>query len=75
MREVPPVPAKGEPRSISTGTAARLLGCDASTVRRAITRGELDAYRLGRRGMYRLDPAALHTFKRSAYSPQEPSTG
>ena len=44
--------------------AARLVGCDASTVRRAIRRGELDAYRLGRRGMYRIDVAALRDWAR-----------
>ena len=66
-------PVAGALRSISTGTAARLVGCDASTVRRAITRGELDAYRLGRRGMYRIDVAALRDWARSAHEPKEPT--
>ena len=71
MHAMPPV--TGALRSISTGTAARLVGCDASTVKRAIARGELDAYRLGRRGMYRIDVAALRDWARPAHDLEEPT--
>ena len=63
---------QGAPRSISTGAAARLVGCDASTVRRAVTRGELDAYRLGRRGMYRIDVVALREWARPVQEDTRP---
>jgi excisionase family DNA binding protein len=41
-------------RSLSTGAAAREAGCERSTIRRAIERGELSAVRLGPTGNYRI---------------------
>ena len=37
-------------RTISVGTAARLLNLHPSTIRRALQRGDLDGYRAGERG-------------------------
>lgn len=44
---------------ITTGAAAALAACHRTTVYRAITDGELEAVRLGRRGDYRIAPEAL----------------
>ena len=50
----------------------RLVGCDSSTVRRAVTRGELPAYRLGARGMYRIDVVALREWARPVQEDTRP---
>jgi excisionase family DNA binding protein len=47
-------------RTITVGTAARLTGYHPATIRRALQRGDLDGYRAGRRGMYRIRPDALN---------------
>jgi len=68
MREVltPSKSGLGGPRSVLTGTAARLVDCHPATVRRAIERGDLEAYRLGARGAWRITPDALHRWAHTA---------
>lgn len=44
----------GPRRFLSTGAAARVLGCHPTTVVRMVERGELSAHRLGGHGHYRL---------------------
>jgi excisionase family DNA binding protein len=58
-------------RTLSVGTAARLLGLHPSTIRRALKSGELEGYRAGRRGMYRIPPDALDTWVRPAHQEDE----
>ena len=55
----PPLPVVARRSLISTGTAARLAGCHPTTVWRAIERGELQAFRLGANGDFRLRAEAL----------------
>jgi excisionase family DNA binding protein len=71
LREVliPPVPSV--PRSITVGTAARLTGYHPATIRRALQRGDLEGYRAGARGMYRIPPRALQDWLRPAHDPEE----
>jgi excisionase family DNA binding protein len=61
----------GMRRSISVGTAARLLGYHPATIRRALARGDLERYRAGKRGMYRIPPGALDDWLRPAHNPEE----
>jgi excisionase family DNA binding protein len=61
----------GVPRSITVGTAARLTGYHPATIRRALQRGDLEGYRAGARGMYRLNPEALAAWLRPARNPEE----
>jgi len=56
---------------ISTGAAATVAGCHPTTIRRAIDRGELEAYRLGERGDRRLTMEALTRWLRPAHDPTE----
>jgi excisionase family DNA binding protein len=58
-------------RTISVGTAARLTGLHASTIRRALLRGDLEGYRPGRRGMYRIPADALEAWLRPACDTNE----
>jgi excisionase family DNA binding protein len=51
---------------LSTGSAAALAGCHRVTIVRAIHAGELEAVRLGKRGGYRIRPAALNDWIRPA---------
>lgn len=44
---------------LSSGAAARIVGCDRTTITRAIHAGELEAVRLGRRGHFRIRRTAL----------------
>jgi excisionase family DNA binding protein len=53
-------------RSISVGTAARITGLHASTIRRALLRGDLEGYRTGRRGPFRIPAGALDAWIRPA---------
>ncbi len=50
-----------------TGAAARIVQCDPATVRRAVIRGELPAYRLGPRGAYRIRVDELPRWARPAH--------
>jgi excisionase family DNA binding protein len=60
-----------EPRQFLTvKRAADITDCHPATVRRAIERGELDAVRLGRRGSYRIRPAALGDWLTPAHNPK-----
>ena len=67
---IPPMTSGGS-RPVLTGAAARLVGAHPATVRRAIERGELEAYRLGPRGAWRITEEALREWARSAPSPEE----
>jgi excisionase family DNA binding protein len=58
-------------RSVGVRTAARLVGVHESTVRRALQSGELEGYRAGRRGMYRIPPEAIAAWIRPAHDPGE----
>jgi excisionase family DNA binding protein len=55
-------PKAVERRSLSTGAAARRVGCHPTTVLRAIQRRELEAVRLGARGNYRISREALEAW-------------
>ena len=68
VRDLPasPYPVSSGSRPVLTGVAARIAGCDASTVRRAAAKGELPAYRLGPRGAWRIAPEALREWARTA---------
>jgi hypothetical protein len=68
----PPTAGTGEPRSVLTGTAARLAPCHPATVRRAIERGDLEAFRLGPRGAWRITPDALHRWRRTPQAGENP---
>lgn len=46
-------------RLLTTGAAAAAAGCSRATVLRAIERGELPAFRLGRHGDHRIEAEAL----------------
>jgi len=59
-------------RTISVGTAARLLNLNPSTIPRALQRGDLEGYRAGARGMYRIPRNALDDWLRPARNPEEP---
>jgi len=65
MREI-----SGE-RTITVGAAARITGFHPATVRRALLRGDLEGYRAGTRGMFRIPRQALETWIRPAHDPQE----
>lgn len=71
LREVLTPPLLGVPRSITVGTAARLTGYHPSTIRRALQRGDLEGYRAGARGMFRIPPEALHEWLRPAHEEGE----
>jgi excisionase family DNA binding protein len=58
--EVPPLTA---------GQVAQRAGCSRVTVWRAIDRGELEAYRLGARGTYRVRPEAVEAWLQPARTP------
>ncbi len=64
----------GVPRSITVGAAARLTGYHPATIRRALQRGDLEGYRAGRRGMYRIPANALDDWLRPARNPEERTT-
>lgn len=49
--------------SVRIATAARLLDCDDSTIRRLVRSGALDAHRLGKRGL-RVYVDAIETYQR-----------
>lgn len=68
MHEVLTLPRK---RTITVGAAARLVGCHPATVRRALLRGDLEGYRAGQRGMYRIPHGALEAWLRPAHNPEE----
>jgi excisionase family DNA binding protein len=55
----------------TAGAVAQLVGCHPVTVRRAIDRGELDAFRLGTRGTYRIRPEALNDWLRPVANPKD----
>jgi excisionase family DNA binding protein len=59
--------------ALSTGEAAALASCHATTILRAIERGELHAYRLGPHGDHRIEAAALAKWLRPAHDPEEPA--
>jgi excisionase family DNA binding protein len=63
---LPPKTAVPERRLLRTGAAARRAGCDRGTIRRAIEKGELIAFRLGAHGNYRIPVDALEQWKRPA---------
>jgi excisionase family DNA binding protein len=52
--------------------AARRAGCSRATVWRAIDRGELEAFRLGARGFYRIRPEALENWMQPAHTETNP---
>ena len=58
-------------RTISVGAAARLTGLHPSTIRRALLRGDLDGYRAGKRGMYRIRPEAIAEWIRRAHESED----
>ena len=51
---------------LTAGAVAQLVGCHPVTVRRAIDRGDLHAVRLGPRGTFRIDRAAIEAWLRPA---------
>ena len=51
---------------MSTGAAATVAGCHQTTILRAIEKGELPAFRLGRHGDFRIEPEALSEWMRPA---------
>ena len=51
---------------MSVEAAARLVGVSPSTVRRALVRGDLEGYRAGQRGQFRIPPEALEQWIRPA---------
>ena len=57
-------------RTLTVGIAARLTGYHPATIRRALQRGDLNGYRAGRRGMYRIRPAALDAWIQPAHDPR-----
>ena len=73
LREVltPPKAQGGGSRSITVGTVARLAGYHPATIGRALLRGDLEGYRAGRRGMFRIRPEALNEWLRPAHDPEE----
>jgi excisionase family DNA binding protein len=58
-------------RSITVGTAARLTGYHPATIRRALMRGDLEGFRAGQRGMYRIPAGALDDWLRPAHNPKD----
>jgi excisionase family DNA binding protein len=70
LREVL-TPPLGVPRSITVGAAARLTGYHPSTVRRALLRGDLEGYRAGARGEFRIRPEAIEGWLRPAHEEGE----
>jgi excisionase family DNA binding protein len=61
----------GGERTISVGAAARITGLHPATVRSALLRGDLEGYRAGTRGMFRIPRRALETWIRPAHNPEE----
>jgi excisionase family DNA binding protein len=74
MRDVLALPPAGTRRrpSLTVGAAARLTGYHPATIRRALIRGDLEGYRAGLRGMYRIPPEALHEWIRPAHGQETP---
>jgi excisionase family DNA binding protein len=73
MRDVltlPPVSTR-RPSTISVGAAARITGYHPATIRRALLRGDLEGYRAGTRGMYRIPAGALDDWLRPAHDSNE----
>lgn len=48
---VPDSDDQGPARSLTVAAASKLLDCDPSQVRKMLRRGDLDGYRLGKRGV------------------------
>lgn len=57
--------------SIGVRTAARLTGYHPATIRRALLRGDLEGYRAGTRGAYRIPPGAIDDWLRPAHETNE----
>jgi excisionase family DNA binding protein len=62
-----PLASTRRPSALTVGAAARITGYHPATVRRALRRGELEGYRAGVRGMYRIPVTALDAWLRPAY--------
>lgn len=58
---------------VSVEAAARIVGVSPTTVRRALVRGDLEGYRAGRRGQFRIPPEALGEWIRPAHDPEQPT--
>jgi excisionase family DNA binding protein len=73
MREALTLPPAGtrRPPTLTVGAAARITGYHPATIRRALLRGDLEGYRAGKRGMYRLRPEALEDWLRPAHETNE----
>jgi len=56
---------------MTVGTAARANGYHPATIRRALARGDLEGYRAGSRGMYRIPAGALDAWLRPAHDSTE----
>jgi excisionase family DNA binding protein len=67
---LPPVSSRRTP-TLTVGAAARITGYHPATIRRALLRGDLEGYRAGTRGMYRIPTSALHDWIRPAHEHQE----
>ena len=57
--------------SLSVEAAARITGVSPSTIRRALVRGDLEGYRTGRRGQFRIPEPALGEWIRPAHDPED----
>ncbi len=76
MRDVlvdPPVSTRRLP-TLTVGTAARITGYHPATIRRALLRGDLEGYRAGKRGMYRIPRGAIDDWLRPARNPHHEET-
>jgi excisionase family DNA binding protein len=73
MRDVLTPPSIGTRQSptLTVGAAARITGYHPATIRRALLRGDLEGYRAGARGMYRIPAGALEDWLRPAHNPNE----
>ena len=59
------------PQLLTTGEAAHVLRVHRSTIYRAVSRGELQALRLGTNGPLRVPLAAVEAYTRPAHSPDK----
>jgi excisionase family DNA binding protein len=62
------IPPRMRRRLLTTGAAADAAGCHRNTILRAVARGELPAYRLGRNGDHRIEAEALAAWLQPTHS-------
>ena len=57
--------------TLTVGAASRITGYHPATIRRALLRGDLEGWRAGQRGMYRIPVSALEDWLRPAHDAKE----